>query len=195
MSAAGQADARPATRERLLAAARTLFQARGFHGVGVSDILAAAGAPKGSLYHHFPGGKDDLAAVAVAGIAADVAAYIAERSEAGASGADIVAAIADMCAQRMAAEAFAWSPLISAMAAQAGPETPRLAAALALAYAGWRSNLAAAFVRDGLPPARAAEAAGLAVLSLEGAVIVARAQCDGGCLAGVAPLIARFAAG
>lgn len=49
------------TRARLLHAALLLFRQRGYHGVGISDILALAKAPKGSLYHHFPGGKDQMA--------------------------------------------------------------------------------------------------------------------------------------
>jgi TetR/AcrR family transcriptional regulator, lmrAB and yxaGH operons repressor len=49
------------TRARLLEAALLLFRQRGYHGVGISDILTLARAPKGSLYHHFPGGKDQMA--------------------------------------------------------------------------------------------------------------------------------------
>ena len=52
------------TKERLTRAAAELFRARGYHGVGLSELLAAAKAPKGSLYHHFPQGKSDLALAA-----------------------------------------------------------------------------------------------------------------------------------
>ena len=52
------------TKDRLIHAAATLFRTRGFHGVGLADVLAEAGAPKGSLYHHFPNGKSDLALAA-----------------------------------------------------------------------------------------------------------------------------------
>jgi TetR/AcrR family transcriptional regulator, lmrAB and yxaGH operons repressor len=49
------------TRTRILQAALLLFRQRGYHGVGINDILIIAKAPKGSLYHHFPGGKDQMA--------------------------------------------------------------------------------------------------------------------------------------
>ncbi|WP_299138682.1 TetR/AcrR family transcriptional regulator [uncultured Tateyamaria sp.] len=49
------------TKDRLILAAANLFRTRGYHGVGMADILATARAPKGSLYHHFPNGKSDLA--------------------------------------------------------------------------------------------------------------------------------------
>ena len=57
-------EALPTTRDRLILAGATLFRERGFHGTSVADILARAQAPKGSLYHHFPDGKADLALAA-----------------------------------------------------------------------------------------------------------------------------------
>ena len=53
-----------ATKDRLIRAAADLFRRRGYHGVGLSELLNAADAPKGSLYHHFPNGKSDLALAA-----------------------------------------------------------------------------------------------------------------------------------
>ncbi|MGR3435697.1 MAG: TetR/AcrR family transcriptional regulator [Shimia sp.] len=49
------------TRTRLIEAAATLFRQKGYHGTGIAEVLALAAAPKGSLYHHFPAGKPDLA--------------------------------------------------------------------------------------------------------------------------------------
>lgn len=52
------------TKDRLIRAAAELFRSRGYHGVGLNEVLTAAAAPKGSLYHHFPNGKTDLAMAA-----------------------------------------------------------------------------------------------------------------------------------
>ena len=52
------------TKDRLIHAAAKLFHRHGYHGVGLNDLLAEAKAPKGSLYHHFPEGKQDLAMAA-----------------------------------------------------------------------------------------------------------------------------------
>lgn len=52
------------TRDRLTTTAARLFRQRGYHGTGLSEILSEAGVPKGSLYHHFPEGKADLACAA-----------------------------------------------------------------------------------------------------------------------------------
>ncbi len=184
----------PSTRTRLLGAAKDLFQSSGFHAVGVADILAAAAAPKGSLYHHFPGGKDELGAVAVGRIAADVTGFIEARAAAGAKGAVIVGQLAEMCARRMENVDFRWSPLIAAVASQAGADTPRLAAAVVAAYAGWQAQLEKVFAGEGLAGAKASGAAQLSVLALEGAVILARVQRNAAPLRSLAPLIAGFTA-
>lgn len=52
------------TRDRLTQTAARLFQRSGYNGVGLTEILTEARAPKGSLYHHFPKGKQDLALAA-----------------------------------------------------------------------------------------------------------------------------------
>ena len=59
------------TKERLIWAAARLFHTQGYNGAGMTEILAEAKAPKGSLYHHFPNGKSDLA-LAAATMASDV---------------------------------------------------------------------------------------------------------------------------
>src|SRR5437763_14916446 len=50
------------TRERLVATSAELFRRQGFAGTGVKQIVAEASAPFGSLYHFFPGGKEQLGA-------------------------------------------------------------------------------------------------------------------------------------
>lgn len=52
------------TKDRLIRSAAHLFRRYGYNGVGLTDLLDAAKAPKGSLYHHFPNGKSDLALAA-----------------------------------------------------------------------------------------------------------------------------------
>lgn len=72
------------TRDKLAWTAAQLFQEKGYSGVGISEILAVAGVPKGSLYHHFPDGKRDLA-LAAADFAHREMMRIVEDAFAGAS--------------------------------------------------------------------------------------------------------------
>ncbi len=53
------------TRDNLINAMTDALQRKGLHGVGLNELLDIAGAPKGSLYHHFPGGKSELAVAAI----------------------------------------------------------------------------------------------------------------------------------
>lgn len=62
----------PTTRDRLVQAATRLFRQRGYDGTGLTEILTEAGVPKGSLYHHFPDGKADLACAAADWTASEI---------------------------------------------------------------------------------------------------------------------------
>src|SRR5690242_20447853 len=53
------------SRERMVRAAVELFRERGYAATSFGDVLARSGAPRGSIYHHFPGGKEELAAEAL----------------------------------------------------------------------------------------------------------------------------------
>ena len=64
------------TRARLVHAMARALQHRGYHGVGLTELLEQAGAPKGVLYHHFPGGKQALAVAAVEATAAHIHASL-----------------------------------------------------------------------------------------------------------------------
>lgn len=53
------------TKDKLISTTATLIQTKGYFGTGVSEILKTVGVPKGSLYHHLPGGKDELVSEAL----------------------------------------------------------------------------------------------------------------------------------
>jgi AcrR family transcriptional regulator len=55
----------PSTRERIVETSAELFRRQGYNATGVKQIVTAARAPFGSIYHHFPGGKEQLGAEAI----------------------------------------------------------------------------------------------------------------------------------
>ncbi len=69
------------TRTRMIISATELFRENGYSGTGFRDVVAHSGAPRGSIYHHFPGGKTELAEEAVR-LAGDVVAARIERAAA-----------------------------------------------------------------------------------------------------------------
>ena len=66
------------TRTRMLETTARLLQHRGYFGTALSDILAASGAPRGSLYFHFPGGKDQLVIEATRLAVEETSAFLRE---------------------------------------------------------------------------------------------------------------------
>ena len=64
---------------RLIKAATHLFRRRGYNGVGLTELLDASGSPKGSFYHHFPGGKEQLAEATVIGSGHDMS-YVIDQA-------------------------------------------------------------------------------------------------------------------
>jgi TetR/AcrR family transcriptional repressor of lmrAB and yxaGH operons len=164
------------TRAKLTATAAGLMQRQGYHATGLAQIVEESGAPRGSLYFHFPGGKEELAVAALR----DVGAIWKQRIEAAIEGApDLGAAIVAVC--RMFADQLAASdwqlgcPLATvALEASAGSEAVR--AVCADHFTGWESAIAARLAASGVNP-EVARAMGLfALATIEGALMLARVQ-------------------
>src|ERR1700689_1207415 len=69
------------SRVSMISSAAALIGARGLSGTSLSDVLADSGAPRGSIYHHFPGGKDQLATEAVSWTSGRVGAFLHAGTE------------------------------------------------------------------------------------------------------------------
>lgn len=159
----------PTTRERLVRAAVGLFQQQGYHGTGVAAVLAATDLPKGSLYHHFPGGKEELAVATVEWLGAEVDTYLDRLLTDGADGIAMTLGIADYASRGLR---HTQGSLLTVLATEAAPTSPPIAAALRKVVAGWTDRLATGFARnpDGPPASFARPALAL----IEGATTLAR---------------------
>ena len=176
-AASAPATTHPPTRERLLRAGIQLFQANGYHGTGVAEILKVTALTKGSFYHHFPSGKEELAVEALRWLGHEVDAYLdrmlAERQAA----ADIVIGMARYAALGLQQRGGMRGSLVTVLAQEAVPSSAAIGGALRAVVDGWRMRLAAAFASSG----QAAQADDLAAISLalvEGATVVARIAGD-----------------
>jgi AcrR family transcriptional regulator len=162
------------SRERMIQSAATLFRERGVHGTSFSDVLDHSGAPRGSIYHHFPGGKAQLAEEATR--------YAGEFIAGGLAGAlasdDPVAAIRGFAAtwrEILAASDFtAGCPILSATLE--GERSPGARDAAGAAFGRWECLLADAFAQRGVARPRAESLATLAIAAIEGGIVLARAQ-------------------
>ncbi|WP_410597958.1 TetR family transcriptional regulator C-terminal domain-containing protein [Amycolatopsis sp. lyj-23] len=143
-------------------------------------MVAHAEAPRGSLQHYFPGGKDQLIAEAVAwagDYAARRVARFAAKLEDPTPG-NLLAAMAAQWTDEFTRDGFdAGCPLVATVADTAAT-SDSLREAVAKAFDGWQAPLAATLEQLGVPPARTAPLAVLMLSALEGAIVLARAHRD-----------------
>lgn len=147
---------------------------RGLHGIGLTELLAQAGAPKGVLYHHFPGGKTELAVAAIDDV---VARMLRGLDALLASTPDPIEAMRlwmGSATARLAESGFECGCPLATVALETTPEDEALRAALARAFATLRSRIAHALEQYGEPVQEAKALAALAVASYEGGLLQAR---------------------
>jgi TetR/AcrR family transcriptional regulator, lmrAB and yxaGH operons repressor len=165
------------SRQKMILAAQDLLSERGYAGTSFGDVIERSGAPRGSIYHHFPGGKQQLVTEAVQRYAAGVLAAIAKADEAGSS-VDTVRVFVDLVRRGLRASDFRLGCAIAGVVLDATPSDVELLALTSEAFRGWRLRLAGAFRRDGATEAQARRLATFVVASVEGAMMLARAERD-----------------
>ncbi|MBL8778908.1 MAG: TetR/AcrR family transcriptional regulator [Acidimicrobiales bacterium] len=180
------------TRDRLVTAANEAMRARGYRGTSVKDVLAAAGAPAGSLYHHFPGGKPELAAAAVresGAVYGELYEAIADAAPDVAQGfVDFFAGAADVLA---AGDYLDVCP-IGTIAGEVASSDDDLRAATDDVFRAWTAAAARRLGDAGLPADRAEELATTAIAALQGGFILARARRDADLLTTVGRQVATL---
>ncbi|WP_460792772.1 TetR/AcrR family transcriptional regulator [Nocardioides maradonensis] len=161
-------------RETMIDGAIDLFARRGVAGTSLRDVVEHSGAPRGSIYHHFPGGKDELAAAAAARAGVLTDGLITKLASAGDPGAAVTELVEIWCRRLERSDFEQGCPV--AASALAADETPAAREAAAAAFAGWSGLLREAFARSGVPLEEAEARANLAICAIEGALLVSRAQ-------------------
>ena len=163
------------SRKILVKTMQSALQSKGLHGVGLSEILKTAGLPKGSLYYHFPGGKEELALAAIANAEQEMARFLEQVFARFADPLDALAAWIDSALQRIAASRFKLGCPLAAAALDCSPDDTDLLLALHGAFTNLRDQLAAHISRAGFPTDAATDLAVLVLTSYEGGLMMARA--------------------
>ena len=163
------------TRRRMIEETAILLQRQGLNGTGLLDVLEASGLPKGSLYHHFPGGKEELAAEAMKLAEQAVVRRIERAWEAATDLGGFARELAAGYVRRLQRSDFSDGCPVAAVALEGSPGSTRLRAASAEALTHWIEAIAAHLVESGQAPERARTQATAVIAALEGALILARA--------------------
>jgi AcrR family transcriptional regulator len=156
----------------MVAGAARLLAQRGLQETSFSEVLELTGAPRGSIYHHFPDGKDELVAAAV-----DLAGAHAISLIDG-SGADSALEITQhfLGMWREVLVRSNYTAGCSVLAVTIATDSPDLLAHAATVFRSWRLRLADLLAAGGLDEADAARFAAILIASSEGAVVLSRAE-------------------
>lgn len=161
-------------RDAMLDSAITLFGNRGVAATSLRDVVAHSGASRGSIYHHFPGGKAELAEDATRR-AGDLMARLVTKIVDSADPVAAVEAMVDHWSRVLLDSDFGTGCPVAA-AALSPDDTSAARDAAGVAFSTWEQALAEALVDRHLPPAAAADRATLIVSAIEGALLVSRAR-------------------
>lgn len=165
--------ARGETRQKMLVATIELMRERGAAGVTVDEVLARSGAPRGSVYHHFPAGRAQLIDEALA-YAGESFTGMLERASRNGADAVLTRMITFWTRVLEDSEFRAGCPVVPT-AGDAGPDGEELAHKAALILTEWCRTIAAAFEAEGWSETEAAGLAATVLASISGAVGLCRA--------------------
>jgi AcrR family transcriptional regulator len=169
----------PTPRERMVMSAALLIRERGAQPTAIADVLEHSGAPRGSAYHYFPGGRTQLLCEAIDYAGDYVAAKIAKAD----NGLDTLDGLVGYYRKQLLRSDYRAGCPVVAVTVEAGDPakqdqaTPVIDRAAA-AFTRWTDLIAQRLVSDGVPAKRAGELAMLSTTAIEGAIIVARASRD-----------------
>ncbi|MET8946801.1 TetR/AcrR family transcriptional regulator [Streptomyces sp. NPDC004542] len=168
-------------RERMVFSAAQLIRRDGVTATGMRDVAAHAGAPRGSLQHYFPGGKEQLVNEAVdwAGRYAGrrIERFLAGLGD-GATPSGLFGAMVRQWTDEYEAAGFGGGCPVAAATVDCASAGTSTRAAAADAFTAWRRPLARALTDMGVPAARADALATLMISAIEGALLLARAEQD-----------------
>jgi TetR/AcrR family transcriptional regulator, lmrAB and yxaGH operons repressor len=161
-------------RDRMVAGAVRLLAQRGLQATSFSTVLAATNTPRGSIYHHFPGGKEELVSAAIAATEQHALGLLDQQL--GAPAVEV-------------AQSFlgAWRALLTygdfdagcaLVAVTVAAETDTMRERTAEAFRAWQDKLTRALTAGGLSADQARSVATLLLAASEGAVVICRAERD-----------------
>ena len=164
----------PDSKEKTLTAAARLMRQQGYHGTALHDILVAGGAPRGSLYFHFPGGKEQIGSAALTLSAEAVRAGIAEAAATAETAEIFLERIARAMADELERSDFSEGCPIATTALETAAQSDVLGAVAHHAFQSWELDIKRGLFRLGMTAGDADLVATMVLSQLEGALLLAR---------------------
>jgi TetR/AcrR family transcriptional regulator, lmrAB and yxaGH operons repressor len=162
------------SKERMVVAARRLFREHGYLGTALSDVVTESAAPRGSIYFHFPGGKEELATEVTLLHASDRIAQINRAAAATTTAAQLIEVFMGRERDDLVASGYREGCAVAPIVIESTPASDQLSDAARRAFQDLIATLAARFTEKGLPHERALQLATNVWTSVEGALILSR---------------------
>ena len=164
------------TRTRLLDTAGQLFRCQGFHATGLDELLRRSGTPKGSLYHYFPGGKEQLAIETLGHVAAELEQRTSALLSSRRDPLKALRKLLQFTAKSLAESGFRDGCPIAAVTLEVASDRESIREACEQGFQNWLKVFVQHLRHAGLTETRAKSIATLFLASLEGGLILSRAQ-------------------
>jgi TetR/AcrR family transcriptional regulator, lmrAB and yxaGH operons repressor len=159
-------------RERMIEGAMRLLARHGLQATSFNEVLELTGAPRGSIYHHFPGGKDELISAAVERAGAHALKALDDRDNASAE--EITAVFLGLWRELLSRSQFTSGCAV--LAVTVATDSPDLLHEAGTVFRAWRGRLAELLEEGGLTTKDATQFAATLVAASEGAVALSRAE-------------------
>jgi AcrR family transcriptional regulator len=166
------------TRARIVEGTAALLQRQGFAGTGLKQVGAECDATVGSMYHFFPGGKEELAAAALRWAADGYAALVGAVLDAEPDPVAAVTAAFEAAAETLRSTGYADACPIATVALEVASSNEPLRIVTGEIFEGWLQALDARFRTGGVPEAQVRDLSTLFLAALEGGFLLSRAARD-----------------
>ena len=166
------------SKQRMVDATADLLRRQGYHATGLNQIVREAKAPKGSLYFHFPGGKEELAVTALTSSSEVIKRDLAEIVMKQRDPARAIAAVIDYFANELESTGFLMGCPMATVALEATATSDELQQVCSRHYTEWQQLVAAYLVARGFAAENADELATTTLAAFEGGLLLSRAHRD-----------------
>jgi TetR/AcrR family transcriptional regulator, lmrAB and yxaGH operons repressor len=163
-------------RDQIIQTTCELLELQGYHATGLNQIIRESGSPKGSLYHYFPGGKEELAAESVRRVGRVVLERIKENLAAIDDPAESVEAFINYIAYNVEQSGFRAGGPITTVALETASSSERLCRECHNIYTRWQAVFADKLVSGGVDEGRARRLAQVIIAAIEGGIILCRTE-------------------
>ena len=165
-------------KDRMIVAARRLFREHGYFGTALSDVVTESAAPRGSIYFHFPGGKEELAGEVTLLHAGDHIAHINRAAAITSTAGQLIEAFIGRIRDELVSSDYREGCAMAPVVIESTPASDHLSDATRRGFQDIIATLAARLTEKNVPHDRAVQLATHALTNVEGALILGRALRD-----------------